>query len=504
MALGAAPWVLAACGGGGGDGSASAPGALAAAPITAAAPAPPPASLPTARIEAYEHISAREASTDTVPFAGPTETATEIRLAALPAAPAGADPKAAGSGKAAHGPRQIGRGRAIGATADAPATAARLAWRTRGDSRLIAALRFRSDGAASVRLGLHIQRLPPGSILRVAAPDGRDSATSTAEQLQATLDRLASHARVGERVPDARTVWLPPVGGEAAVLEILLPPGADPSQVTLAVPYLSHQWANLGKGEDSALKVGEASSCNIDASCEAGYLDESRAVARMEYVKGTDSYLCTGTLMADVAGSGTPWFLSARHCIADQSAAATLVTYWFYRSATCGSSAVHPQAQRLTGGATLLYEAAATDTAFLRLERSPPAGTRHAGSLLTAPAGGTPVIGLHHPRGDLARLSEGSVTGLAGCSTSSADGNVTCGQAGIHYAALRWRRGTTEPGSSGSALFVPVDGKAYVTAQLFAGRASCEAPTEPDFYGRLDMAYRDGLWRYLGDVPGAR
>nr|WP_236589416.1 trypsin-like peptidase domain-containing protein [Ramlibacter aurantiacus] len=207
--------------------------------------------------------------------------------------------------------------------------------------------------------------------------------------------------------------------------------------------------------------------------------------------------------MADVAASGTPWFLSGQHCIDSQTVASTVVTYWFYRSAFCDSGTLDPSSMRLLGGATLLYASTATDTAFMRLERTPPAGVRYAGSLLSAPLAGTPVTALHHPAGDLLKLSAGEITGTTGCAWLS-EGGLSCEEPGDDFTRVRWSRGTTQGGSSGSALFQSVDGRNYLSANLYAGSASCQASTSPDYFGRFDRPYRDALYRWLGEVPGAR
>ena len=55
----------------------------------------------------------------------------------------------------------------------------------------------------------------------------------------------------------------------------------------------------------------------------------------------------------------------------------------------------------------------------------PPAGAVHAGSLLGPPAVGTELAGLHHPRGDLLKLSLGSLLRYASCS-SSPSGVLNC------------------------------------------------------------------------------
>lgn len=486
--------LLVACGGGGGGSDAPSGGTTGGTPSgtpTGGTPTGGGASTNPPRIEPYELASRAVTRSASAP-AGVTPAT--VRLPAPPEATlASAKSAAASAGKGAR--RQIGQARAVADTADVAAMARRLDWQPTPGGGLAAAASFRSEGAASLRIGLLVQRLPDEATLRVFAPGGADLAEFSGAQVRAMLSAQGAGAA-------GRTYWLPAVGGAEAVLEIALPAGVAPSQVEVAVPQLSHLWVDLARGEDTMLKIGESASCNLDASCEASYLDESRAIARMEFVSGGDSFLCTGTLMADVSASGTPWFLSANHCISDQASASSLTTYWFYRSATCNSRTLNPGATRLTGGAQLLYATATTDTAFLRLAQRPPAGALFAGSLLAAPTTGTRVVGLHHPVGDLLKFSEGAIDGLSNCTEDAA--GVSCGASGDRYLSVRWSRGTTERGSSGSAIFIGVGSGAYVSGHLYAGLASCQRPDQADYYGRFDLPYRSALYQWLGDVPGAR
>ena len=63
-------------------------------------------------------------------------------------------------------PRQIGTARDVPETADVAGTAALLQWQPTVRGTQVAALRFESPGARGVRLGVLVQALPPGAVLR--------------------------------------------------------------------------------------------------------------------------------------------------------------------------------------------------------------------------------------------------------------------------------------------------------------------------------------------------
>jgi len=488
-------WVLLAAGalascGGGGDNPAAGP-----APV--AAPTQPlQASTGPARIEPYERVTTqaqrRASPTQALSVVPPTVA---IQLGAEP--PQFVQAKAAAIERPPQAAiaRQIGAARSVAALATPADTARALAWQPTAAGGLAASASFRSDGAAGLRLGLQVERLPASAQVRVRPAGSMAADTVLGEEILATLARNRASGDVSH---DGRTYWLPAVAGDTLTLEIELPAGTDPAQVQVAVPRLSHLWwTHEAVARANELKFGEAGACNADATCSPEYAFESRAIARMEYVRGGSAFLCTGTLMADTLASGTPYFLGANHCVDDQTTASTLSTYWFYRSAACNSNTLDPAATRVTGGATLLHVSATTDTSFMVLRGSPPAGAVHAGSLLSAPALGTALAGLHHPAGDLLKLSLGTNPAYARCEGTRCTGDDLDAS---NFLVLRWTRGTTESGSSGSPVFAGVGARRYVVGQLFAGSASCTRPDANDYYGRFDKAY-SVLRTWLG-IPG--
>ena len=155
---------------------------------------------------------------------------------------------------------------------------------------------------------------------------------------------------------------------------------------------------------------------------------------------------------------------------------------------------MNPATVRLNGGATLLHATATTDTSFLRLNSPPPAGAVFAGSYF----GGVPlqssVAGVHHPEGDLQKVSQGTVRLYSTCTSSTCQSSTSDNGTFITTA---WQEGTTEQGSSGSALFLGIGNRRYVSGQLLGGSASCSNPGGLDQYGRFDQPYRATLRQWL-------
>ena len=483
----AAVLVLAACGGGGG-GSPSVGGA---GPIGVASdriePFDPGASSLMSSSPAGNAKDALAGKAQGVVASGAVQ---HVRLGALGQA---AVAKVASATPAPGVARQIGTARNVGDTATVASTQALLQWHPTDRGTQAAAIAFEADGAHGVRLGVLVRSLPDGAVLRFYGADPGAAVQVSAQEIAAIAAR---NAQAGANDVAARTYWSPDFGGASTTLEVEIPAASSVTAVQLAVPRLSHFAVDPDVAEDAfSTKVGESASCNIDVTCKPEFSSESRSVARMIFVREDGgAYLCTGTLLNDARSSRTPYFLSANHCFSTQAVASTLTTDWFYRSAACNSSTVNPGAIRLVGGATMLYAASGTDTAFMRLNNPAPEGVVYAGSYFGGVAVQSEVAGVHHPRGDLQKVSVGAVQGYSICTTdscrsaSSDDGT---------FITTTWQQGTTEGGSSGSPLFLGIGSRRYVSGQLLGGTASCTNPGNPDRYGRFDQPYRSTLRQWL-------
>lgn len=279
--------------------------------------------------------------------------------------------------------------------------------------------------------------------------------------------------------------WSPFVEGDAMTIEIALPQWISPSQLQLRIPQISHldvsptankqQLANSIEKEDS-----KEDSCELNTVCvnqpSQAFVNATKAVARIVFTSEGNSFLCTGTLLDNDNSPKRPLFWTAAHCVSSPRVASTLQSYWFYESNSCQSDTPKSETTVLSGGARLLYRNTRRDTTLLELKSSPPVGAFYAGwSRLPIDKTGTPVIGIHHPRGGLMRYSVGKVD------------NVSIdfyGRESLYQ--IVWEKGVTEMGSSGSGIFtMSPTGQLQLRGGLLGGRSSCLAQSEPDYYSRI-------------------
>ncbi len=393
-------------------------------------------------------------------------------------------------------PLSAGIGRAVNATRNQKLFGQLLDWETMHDGSSLAAISFVSPAAVGNRLILRILSVDPKAVF--VFRDGHDQIIHQVTGLE-VLDAVTAGGK------QDRLFAGPYIDGETSTLEVLLPAGVGPDTVRLAVPALSHIFISP-HDEELNSKVGESSSCQIDVACKPEWNDVSRGIAKMLYSDTRDgySYICTGNLMNDTFNSATPYFLTANHCISTQADASTLQTFWFYKSTSCNSQDASSSLKVRYGGATLLYTSRDTDTTLLKLNDAPPAGVQYLGWSTSLPAYGTSVGSVHHPSGDMQKISTGGIYGFSDCQVVSDAGDFYCFDSSAissNHMQVKWSSGVTEAGSSGAGLFQSINGSQYLVGQLHGGLSSCAAPSRTDYYGSFGVAFEDGISMWLDPDP---
>lgn len=493
LGLLAAAGVVASCGGGGGGGDSGGGGAVCPAVSTVTAKS----AAVDAPVQAESlRQTAGTAASALQPHSGPLVRARAIALGEVAQAKVAAvKPLLAQRGV----PQQIGLPRDVAATGTVASTTALLQWQATAAGGKVAAISIDSGLAVGLRLGVLVKSLPASATLRVYAQGAGKAYTIAAQDVLATLAR---NRAAGDTSDEGRTYWAPVVEGTEATLEIELPAQVSTAGVEIAIPRVSHMFSSpLSDTKAGNVAKAAVGSCEVDTACEPSYATESNSVARMSFVENGVSYLCTGTLLNDATGSGTPYFLGANHCISTQTAASTLETWWFWRASTCGGASGDANYTTRIGGATLLYASTSTDTAFMRLADTPPTGAVFAGWSVAAPVLGNAVASLHYPQGSWQSISTGVLNSFLRCtplSPTSLDFSCTSStQGSSNFVNTLFTRGSTEEGSSGAPLFTTIGGGRYLVGQLYGGSSSCSNPSGTNAYGRFDVAYNARLRQWL-------
>ena len=141
---------------------------------------------------------------------------------------------------------------------------------------------------------------------------------------------------------------------------------------------------------------------NGDCFSTPAVTDAKNAIAHMQFIERRRLYLCSGGLLNSSLNPGTPYFLTANHCISTETVAATMEAF-FHFTIDCGSSAC-PDYNQIdapsTLGSSLLATNETSDFTLLQLSETPPSGTAFMGWSTDPVVGtGASIYRISHPGG---------------------------------------------------------------------------------------------------------
>jgi PKD repeat protein len=209
----------------------------------------------------------------------------------------------------------------------------------------------------------------------------------------------------------------------------------------------------------------EATTTRIGINCPDGddWQVEKNSVCMISFVEGWYSYTCSGTLVNNVRKDGTPYFLTANHCISSTTVAKTLIAYFNYENSSCNAS--DASLNNSLSGATLNATNSTSDFTLLRLSETPPDeySPYYAGWDAT---GDNPESGvcIHHPNGESKTIATENDKVYSYPDPIIWDDNYI--SKGNSHWEVYFNKGVTESGSSGSPFF---DQNKRVVGQLHGG-----------------------------------
>ncbi|WP_109437919.1 MULTISPECIES: GEVED domain-containing protein [Aquimarina] len=316
-------------------------------------------------------------------------------------------------------------------------------------------IEIESKGALSLNLTFSSFQIPEGAKLFIYNEDKSD----------------VRGAFTSANNKNSKRLGLAPVKGDKLIVEYFQPARIK-GLPDLNISTVAHDYRGI---MGMAKAFGSSGSCNNNVVCSEGdpWRDQIRSVALV--ILGNGTRWCSGSLINNTANNETPYFLTANHCTAGRD-----VTNWVfvfnYESPGCSSS--DGSTSQSISGSQMMDSGSGSDYALLRLSSTPPSsynvyysGWDATGSIPTQ------TTGIHHPAGDVKKISfdsdPSSISGYLG------------GQGTSHWQVTDWNDGTTEGGSSGSALF---DQNKRIVGQLHGGYAAC-GNDRGDWYGRLSVTY---------------
>jgi V8-like Glu-specific endopeptidase len=235
----------------------------------------------------------------------------------------------------------------------------------------------------------------------------------------------------------------------------------------------------------TAIDFNDSKSCHQNVVCQPRY-DEycnvMRSVVKTRRLKeGVQGFFrCSGTLLNNTNEDFDPLILTAEHCTRFPRDMNLWEVYFNFQSQTCDPSTMGNDQMRMTGVTRIGRDdgdnVSCPDFAMLRTDNPIPIqyNAFFAGWNMRAWSSlpdNKHVIGIHHPRGDVKKMTYGWV---------SNPGFTSCIKA-------HWRHGTgTEGGSSGSPIFLE-ETKEYIGALSWGTEMKCDGDNN-DYYSYLHKA----------------
>ena len=227
---------------------------------------------------------------------------------------------------------------------------------------------------------------------------------------------------------------------------------------------------------------------NVNSPEGEEWQNDKHAVCMFTFRVGDKGYRCSGALLNNYRFDGTPYFLTANHCISSETSANSVVAYFNFEQQS-GDGEIGNGTT--LSGAGLLTHSDITDFSLLLLNDVPPESYQPYYAAWDATENQNDyTVGIHHPEGKPKKISIDNSPPISYDSQITWVGN-TVSPPYSHWKIL-FDQGKTSGGSSGSPLFSA--DKHQIIGQLHGGG-------DEDYYGKLSMSFdlnlQDSISTYL-------
>ncbi len=285
--------------------------------------------------------------------------------------------------------------------------------------------------------------------------------------------------------------------GEEIIIEYLEPVNAT-SETKLHIGRIGHDYQNIqGFFSVSGVNYGwhnRSLPCEIDVNCSQGNdaQDIKRAVAGMTYIDDDSGnyYVCSGSLINNTLEDGTPYFLTASHCVNSSPEAQSCIFYFNYERHVCNG--LEGTLAQCVAASELVANNDDTDFSLLELDMMPPENYNvHYAGWNRGAVAATSSKGIHHPKGDVKKIAieNNSATSYTEFAWYENQVQVSPTYPANSHWRVEYDEGLTEGGSSGSSLFNQSN---QIVGQLNGGLVNCAGNFAWSVYGKLANSWTGG------------
>jgi len=164
-------------------------------------------------------------------------------------------------------------------------------------------------------------------------------------------------------------------------------------------------------------------------------------------VQNGDWYLCSGSLINNTRNDGTPYVLTANHCLPTYYEAQTAIFYFNYESPECHGP--DGDLSQTVSGSVIKATTYQLDFCLVQLNSAPPLSYKpyYSGWDITTDAPNKSAC-IHHPVGDVKKIAFYNAKAVTGDFVYLYDYDDS-----THWYIDDWNYGITQGGSSGSPLY---------------------------------------------------
>lgn len=280
-----------------------------------------------------------------------------------------------------------------------------------------------------------------------------------------------------------------PVLGDKIIVEYH-GPSQSTDELKITLGEVAYMYRNGGFGPKDAGQYGDSDACEVNANCSEGasWDAQRRSVVKIILVDNGFPGLCSGAMINSTNNDCTPYVLTANHC----GGGATLNNFkqwvFFFNFETPGctnpASASNLDDQTVTGclkmaNASDVSDVITSDFLLVHLKNRPATSfNAFMAGWSRSSSASTSGVGIHHPAGDVKKISTYTTT----LTNSSWSGSNTGKHWGVKWAATTNGHGVTEGGSSGSPIF---DQIGRIVGDLSGGSSFCSNTNGQDVYGKF-------------------
>lgn len=331
---------------------------------------------------------------------------------------------------------------------------------------------IRSKGAYSLNILFTKFRLPQGAKVFVYNADQTEILGSYTHQNNTDLNLLP----------------VQPIAGDELIVEYHEPINAG-FKGEIEVGEVNHDFRGLFRATEPRDPV---QSCHPNITCYPEDEEPGRGVVTL-IINGRT--YCTGSLINNTSEDGTPYLITATHCLNNDYnptflaarkydvVAGTIVAFFHYNSPLCPKDIRGPLQMTLASADSVLINEK-HDVSLLKMKQKPPINYQpyYLGwNVSSSPSGA--FHGIHHPNGGVKKIA---IENDALTVTSFGTSHPYNMNPNVHWAVNAWDVGATEGGSSGSPL---LDRGKRIVGTLTGGESFCQGPKGPDVYAALTKAW---------------